>query len=93
VPADGTPSRYPRLLLWRLWLGALALLVLVIAQLILPGIAAQRLRDRGWIAAALASNAVGAPVDTVFPLGRAADAYDHVRAPGRFGKTLLELGG
>jgi uncharacterized PurR-regulated membrane protein YhhQ (DUF165 family) len=25
----------------------------------------QRLRDRGWIAAALASNAVGAPVDTV----------------------------
>jgi uncharacterized PurR-regulated membrane protein YhhQ (DUF165 family) len=25
----------------------------------------QQLRDRGWIAAALASNAVGAPVDTV----------------------------
>lgn len=27
----------------------------------------------------------------VFPLERAADAYDQVRTPGRFGKTLLEL--
>jgi NADPH:quinone reductase len=32
-----------------------------------------------------------APVGDVFPLDRAADAYDHVRTPGRFGKTLLEL--
>jgi NADPH:quinone reductase-like Zn-dependent oxidoreductase len=41
----------------------------------------------------LGSGALRAPVDTVFPLERAVDAYDHVRAPGRFGKTLLQMGG
>jgi NADPH:quinone reductase-like Zn-dependent oxidoreductase len=39
----------------------------------------------------LADGTLTAPVGEVFPLERAADAYDHVRTPGRFGKTLLEL--
>jgi len=39
----------------------------------------------------LADGSATAPVGEVFPLDRAADAYDHVRTPGRFGKTLLEL--
>jgi NADPH:quinone reductase-like Zn-dependent oxidoreductase len=30
-------------------------------------------------------------VDRVFPLAEAADALDHVRAPGKLGKVLLEL--
>jgi NADPH:quinone reductase-like Zn-dependent oxidoreductase len=39
----------------------------------------------------LADGTLTAPVGEVFPLEHAADAYDHVRTPGRFGKTLLEL--
>jgi NADPH:quinone reductase-like Zn-dependent oxidoreductase len=39
----------------------------------------------------LADGTLTAPVGEVFPLERAADAYDHVRTPGRFGKTLLDL--
>jgi NADPH:quinone reductase-like Zn-dependent oxidoreductase len=39
----------------------------------------------------LAEGTLTAPVGEVFPLERAADAYDHVRTPGRFGKTLLDL--
>ena len=39
----------------------------------------------------LGDGTLTAPVGDVFPLDRAADAYDHVRTPGRFGKTLLEL--
>jgi NADPH:quinone reductase len=39
----------------------------------------------------LADGTLRVPVGDVFPLERAADAYDHVRTPGRFGKTLLEL--
>ena len=31
-------------------------------------------------------------VHRVFPLAEAADALDHVRAPGKFGKVLLSLG-
>lgn len=39
----------------------------------------------------LADGTATAPVGEVFALDQAADAYDHVRTPGRFGKTLLEL--
>jgi NADPH2:quinone reductase len=39
----------------------------------------------------LADGTLRVAVGEVFPLDRAADAYDHVRTPGRFGKTLLEL--
>jgi NADPH:quinone reductase-like Zn-dependent oxidoreductase len=39
----------------------------------------------------LADGTLTTPVGEVFPLERAADAYDHVRTPGRFGKTLLDL--
>ena len=39
----------------------------------------------------LADGTLTVPVGDVFALDRAADAYDHVRTPGRFGKTLLEL--
>jgi NADPH:quinone reductase-like Zn-dependent oxidoreductase len=39
----------------------------------------------------LGDGTLTAPVGDVFPLDTAADAYDHVRTPGRFGKTLLEL--
>jgi NADPH2:quinone reductase len=38
-----------------------------------------------------ASGAATALVDSVFPLDEAADALDHVRAPGKLGKVLLEL--
>ena len=38
-----------------------------------------------------ASGAATALVDCVFPLDEAADALDHVRAPGKLGKVLLEL--
>jgi NADPH:quinone reductase-like Zn-dependent oxidoreductase len=37
------------------------------------------------------SGAATALVDRVFPLDAAADALDHVRAPGKLGKVLLEL--
>jgi NADPH2:quinone reductase len=39
----------------------------------------------------LASGAVTPLVDRVFPLEAAADALDHVREPGKFGKVLLEM--
>ena len=39
----------------------------------------------------LASGGATALVDSAFPLDRAADALDHVRAPGKLGKVLLEL--
>ncbi len=39
----------------------------------------------------LASGRATALVDSVFPLDQAADALDHVRAPGKLGKVLLEL--
>jgi len=41
----------------------------------------------------LASGAATALVDRVFPFAEAADALDHVRAPGKLGKVLLELPG
>jgi NADPH2:quinone reductase len=45
------------------------------------------------VAPLLASGAATALVDRVFPLAEAADALDHVRAPGKLGKVLLELPG
>jgi len=39
----------------------------------------------------LASGRATALVDSVFPLDDAADAFDHVRAPGKLGKVLVEL--
>jgi NADPH:quinone reductase-like Zn-dependent oxidoreductase len=39
----------------------------------------------------LASGRVTAAVGDVFPLDDAADALDHVRTPGKFGKVLLEM--
>ena len=41
---------------------------------------------------ALADGRLRPIVDRVFPLSQAADALDHVRAPGKFGKVLLALG-
>ena len=41
----------------------------------------------------LARGEATAAVDRVFPLGEAAEAYAYVRAPGRFGKTLLQMTG
>jgi NADPH:quinone reductase-like Zn-dependent oxidoreductase len=40
---------------------------------------------------ALADGRMRPVVDRVFPLAEAADALDHVRAPGKFGKVLLAL--
>jgi NADPH:quinone reductase len=39
----------------------------------------------------LASGRARAFVDSVFPLAEAADALDHVRAPGKLGKVLVEM--
>jgi NADPH:quinone reductase-like Zn-dependent oxidoreductase len=39
----------------------------------------------------LASGRATALVDRVFPLDEAADALDHVRAPGKLGKVLLQM--
>jgi len=44
------------------------------------------------IGPALADGRLRPIVDRVFPLSQAADALDHVRAPGKFGKVLLALG-
>jgi NADPH2:quinone reductase len=41
----------------------------------------------------LASGILTAAVDRVFPLDQAADAFDHVRTQGRFGKVLLQMAG
>lgn len=43
------------------------------------------------VAPLLGDGTIVAHAGDVFALERAADAYDHVRTPGRFGKTLLEL--
>jgi NADPH:quinone reductase-like Zn-dependent oxidoreductase len=40
----------------------------------------------------LASGAVRPVIDRVFPASEAAAAYDHLEAPGKFGKILLEFG-
>jgi len=53
-------------------------LVQQFAHRIVPALAAGRLRPL---------------VDRVFPLGEAAAAFDHVRAPGKLGKVLLALEG
>ena len=39
----------------------------------------------------LASGRVRPLVDRVFPAERAVDAFDHLAAPGKFGKVLLEF--
>ena len=39
----------------------------------------------------LASGRVRPLVDRVFPADRAADAFDHLAAPGKFGKVLLQF--
>ena len=39
----------------------------------------------------LATGQATVAVDRVFPLEQAADAFDHVRTPGRSGKVLLEM--
>ena len=41
----------------------------------------------------LASGRVRPLVDRVFPAERANDAFDHLAAPGKFGKVLLEFAG
>jgi len=41
----------------------------------------------------LASGAVRPVIDRIFPASEAAAAYDHLAAPGKFGKVLLEMGG
>jgi NADPH:quinone reductase-like Zn-dependent oxidoreductase len=41
----------------------------------------------------LAAGGVVALVDSIFPLADAADALDHVRAPGKLGKVLVEMPG
>jgi NADPH:quinone reductase len=41
----------------------------------------------------LASGVVRPVIDRVFPASQAAAAYDHLAAPGKFGKVLLEMGG
>jgi NADPH:quinone reductase-like Zn-dependent oxidoreductase len=41
----------------------------------------------------LASGAVRPVIDCVFPVSEAAAAYDHLAAPGKFGKVLLAFGG
>jgi putative PIG3 family NAD(P)H quinone oxidoreductase len=40
----------------------------------------------------LASGRVAPVVDRVFPVEQAAEAFDHLGAPGKFGKVLLEFG-
>jgi NADPH:quinone reductase len=45
------------------------------------------------IVPALAAGRMRPLVDRVFPLGEAAAAFDHVRAPGKLGKVLLALEG
>jgi NADPH:quinone reductase-like Zn-dependent oxidoreductase len=45
------------------------------------------------IVPAMAAGRIRPIVDRAFPLDEAVAALDHVRAPGKFGKVLLDLAG